>query len=141
LATYFKLLNNNSAKCVDMGGSSAGVSAQQWSCSGAGNQRFAAIALTNGYYNIRVKQGNYCLQAASAPNSSGQWLVTQQVCSSSATSQQAQITPLYQDYPYYMVTFRNTGRCMELSDSNNGTKALQKTCSFGSAPQVFYFVE
>lgn len=134
LATYFKLVNNTSSKCLDMGGSSTGVLAQQWTCGGAGNQRFAAISLGTGFYNIRVKQGNYCLEASSTSTA-----VTQQVCSSSSR-QQATITSIYEELPYYEVRFANN-RCLELPDSNNGTKARHSSCALGTGPQTFYLVE
>ncbi|MEO5768773.1 MAG: RICIN domain-containing protein [Polyangia bacterium] len=132
LATYFKLVNNNS-KCLDMGGSSAGVLAQQWSCGGGGNQRFTAISLGGGYYTIRVKQGNYCLQAE-ANNT-----VTQRACSS-YVDQVATITSVL-GLPYYEIKFFSTNKCLELPDSNNGTKARQSTCDTGTGRQMFSFVE
>jgi hypothetical protein len=136
LATFFKLVDWNTGKCLDVNGNSNGSVLQQWSCSGNANQRITPIDLGNGYYNLRVKQGTgNCLQAASAANSSGQWLVTQQPCGT-ATSQQVQIT----SSSYYEMHFRNTGRCLDLADSNNGTKALQKSCTDASSQQ-FYLVE
>lgn len=115
LATYFKLVNNNS-KCLDMGGSSAGLVAQQWSCGGGANQRFTAIAFAGGY-NIRVTKGNYCLQASRTGTT-----VTQQACSSSAFGQKVAITSVL-GLPYYEFKFIDTNKCLELPDSNNGTKA------------------
>lgn len=134
LATYFKLVSNGSSKCLDMGSNSTNVLAQQWACNGNVNQRFAAISLTSGNYNVRVKQGNYCLEATGTS-------VVQKACSSSATNQNAVITIVNDGLPSYLIKFVNANKCMELPDSNNGTKVRLSTCSSASARQKFHFVE
>jgi hypothetical protein len=138
LATYFKFLNWNSAKCLDVGGNAVGAQLQQWSCAGNANQRFTAIDQGNGYYTLRLKQGsNACLQAAS----SSPWAITQQTCNVAQTNQQVSITPLYEGYPYYKIKFRNTGRCLTLPNTSNGTKVTQNACSDADTGQNFYLVE
>lgn len=141
LATYFKVTNWNSGKCVDVNGGGAGAPLVQWPCHGNGNQRFAHLDLGTGYHQLRVKQGsNYCLQAEAGADSSGKWLVKQQTCST-ATSQQAKLTTFaYHGTQYHRIQFRNTGRCLELPNTNDLTRVEQKACG-DVFQQYFYLVE
>lgn len=63
---YYKVININSSKALDVGETSDGYVCQQWSYWGGENQQWALTDLNNGYYKITSRATGYALTVADA---------------------------------------------------------------------------
>ena len=64
--TYWRILSNNSGKCLDVAGASLadGANIQQYTCNGGGNQAWQITADSTGFVEIRSKLSNKCVDVA-----------------------------------------------------------------------------
>lgn len=131
----YSLRNVNSSKCVDVSSSSTspGVQLQQWSCSGADNQRFAFTYIGDGYYRIVNVNSGLALQVRSFGISTG-WAIEQ----AEAHGGDNQLFKLEAYGAGYRLKPKHSYLCVDVTGSSPSDGALlqQYSCN-GSNAQVF----
>ena len=96
LGQYFRLVNQNSGKCLDVEFASAadGASLQQWSCTGGDNQTFSRVAQPGGGYRLAAKHSAKCLDVAYSSTADGASIV-QAPCDYAQVSQRFKMARSY----------------------------------------------
>ncbi|MFD9188332.1 RICIN domain-containing protein [Streptomyces phaeochromogenes] len=122
-ATYNTLIARHSAKCADVTSQSlwAGAQIKQYTCNGGNNQKYWFKSLGSGYYQLNVRGSSLCVQENANT-------VTQENCSSSATSQQWSLTT---SGSYVTITSRASGECLDVNGASTADSAaiITYTCS------------
>ena len=135
----FRIVNKNSAKCVEAAGGATvnGTAVQQATCSGTSAQLWQLTSVGGGYYEV------------AAANNSGQgWDVTggtgalgdgakAQLWTYAATTNQ-QWQAVWEPGNYYHFIARNSDKCLDVpaSSLSDGVQLQQFTCN-GTAAQAF----
>jgi endoglucanase len=135
----YKVVNKNSAKCVDAAaaGTANGTLVQQYTCNGSNAQLWQFTATDSGYYKVLT-----------AANTAQGWDVTggttatadgvkiQLWANSGSTNEQWQ--PIAETGGYYHLVVRNSGKCLDVpSASTADAVQLQQWACNGSAAQSF----
>ncbi|MGX1911286.1 RICIN domain-containing protein [Streptomyces phaeochromogenes] len=122
-ATYNTLIARNSSKCADVTSQSlwAGAQIKQYTCNGGNNQKYWFKSLGSGYYQLNVRGSSLCVQENANT-------VTQENCSSSATSQQWSLTT---SGSYVTITSRASGECLDVNGASTADSAaiITYTCN------------
>jgi len=122
-ATYNTLIARHSAKCADVTSQSlwAGAQIKQYTCNGGNNQKYWFKSLGSGYYQLNVRGSSLCVQENANT-------VTQENCSSSATSQQWSLTT---SGSYVTITSRASGECLDVNGASTADSAaiITYTCN------------
>jgi hypothetical protein len=122
-ATYNTLIARHSAKCADVTSQSlwAGAQIKQYTCNGGNNQKYWFKSLGSGYYQLNVRGSSLCVQENAST-------VTQENCSSSATSQQWSLTT---SGSYVTITSRASGECLDVNGASTADSAaiITYTCN------------
>ncbi|MFF7762660.1 RICIN domain-containing protein [Streptomyces griseorubiginosus] len=128
-ATYNTLVARHSGKCADVADQSLwqGVAISQYTCNGGGNQKWWFKNLGTGYYQLVGRGSSLCLQE-NATN------VTQENCSSSATTQQWSVVT---SGSYVNIKARATGECLDVNGASTANSAaiITYTCNGGTNQQ------
>jgi Ricin-type beta-trefoil lectin domain len=137
----YKVINYNSAKCLDIAGVSMsdGADAHQWTCHGNPNQRweFTSDWWSDGYLLLVVQHSGKCLDV-SGPSTADGAQVHQWTCHS-GFNQQWSITggPLggtpVPGSGRYQLKNRYSGKCLEVAggSGSQGATIRQWTCNGG----------
>jgi hypothetical protein len=132
---YFKVLNRNSGKALEVGGSSTadGGAVQQWGYAGGNNQQWQLSDLGNGYYKITARHSGKALEIGSSSMVDG--AKAQQWSYAGGNNQQWQVSDL--GTGYYRITARHSGKALEIGGSStvDGTKAQQWSYAGGNNQQ------
>jgi hypothetical protein len=122
---YFKVLNRNSGKALEVGGSSTadGAAVQQWNYAGGNNQQWQMSDLGNGYYKITARHSGKALEIGGSSTVDG--AKAQQWNYAGGNNQQWQVADL--GAGYYRITARHSGKALEIGSSStaDGAKAQQ----------------
>ncbi|MDH6547894.1 RICIN domain-containing protein [Streptomyces sp. SAI-041] len=122
-ATYNTLVARNSGKCADVPDQSLwqGVAISQYTCNGGGNQKWWFKNLGTGYYQLVGRGSSLCLQENATD-------VTQENCSSSATTQQWSVVT---SGSYVNIKARTTGECLDVNGASTANSAaiITYTCN------------
>ncbi|MDQ3477386.1 MAG: RICIN domain-containing protein [Actinomycetota bacterium] len=96
LGQYFRLLNQNSGKCLDVEYASTadGAVVQQLTCTGADNQTFSRGAQPGGGYRLVAKHSGKCLDVGSGSTADGANVV-QATCDSTRVSERFKMARSY----------------------------------------------
>jgi ricin-type beta-trefoil lectin protein len=137
----YRIINYNSAKCMDVQGPSTanGATIHQWTCHGGTNQqwRFQQDWFTDGYFLMVAAHSNKCADVAGVSTSNGA-RVHQWACHNGA-NQQWSIGPGPSGFPTpgaqyrYQIRNRHSGKCLEVANGSTGQGAIirQWTCNGG----------
>jgi hypothetical protein len=128
-ATYNTLIARHSGKCADVTSQSLwqGAQIKQYDCNGGNNQKYWFRSVGSGSYQLMVRNSSLCVQENTAN-------VTQENCSSSATSQQWSLTTTGS---YVTIRSRATGECLDVSGASTANSAalITYTCNGGTNQQ------
>ncbi|MFF4360685.1 RICIN domain-containing protein [Streptomyces sp. NPDC001604] len=128
-ATYNTLIARHSGRCADVTNQSLwqGAQIKQYDCNGGTNQKYWFKSLGSGYYQLVVRNSSLCVQENAST-------VTQENCSSSATTQQWSLTT---SGSYVNVTSRASGECLDVSGASTANSAaiITYTCNGGTNQQ------
>ena len=129
--TGVTIVNQNSAKCMDVVGASTANGAEviQYTCGTGANQRWTVTDLGNGYVNIVSVNSGKCLEVNGASTANSATIV-QNTCGT-ATSQQWQRRAAGS---YVELVARHSGKCIDVpaASTANGTRLTQYTCNSGT---------
>lgn len=134
----YKIVNRNSGLVVDAQGQGTvnGTPIQQWSYSGANNQRWTVTNLGGGQYRIVGVQSNYSLDVTGQSTADGAKI--QLYNSTSGNNQKWTITPI--SGGYYTIKGVQSGKLMEVAGSGTTTGTLiQQWTSTGANNQQWAF--
>ncbi len=137
-ATYvLKLpkMSGDTGNCVDVDGNSSsnGANVHEWDCNSSDAQRFVAEDMGSGFYRLRHKNTDKCIQV-DCPEQSGACMaagrnITQWTCDGSSWKQWRFFS--YNGY-YQMQNRNNTGYCLDVQGGDthtaNGTNIALWTC-------------
>jgi hypothetical protein len=128
-ATYNTLIARHSGKCADVTSQSLwqGAQIKQYDCNGGNNQKYWFKSVGSGYYQLVVRNSSLCVQENAST-------VTQENCSSSATTQQWSLTT---SGSYVNITSRASGECLDVSGASTANSAaiITYTCNGGTNQQ------
>jgi hypothetical protein len=129
------LIARNSAKCLDVTGSSTanGVQIQQSTCLGSANQSFSFTPTDAGFYEIRSTNSGKCLDVA-GQSLSNNALIDQWDCWG-GDNQQFRLVPTTGGY--FQLVVRGSERCLNVVGSSGADGALlqQYACNSGTNEQ------
>jgi hypothetical protein len=105
----------------------AGAQIKQYDCNGGANQKFWFKSVGSGYYQLMIRNSSLCVQENAST-------VTQENCTSSATSQQWSLTTTGS---YVNVKSRASGECLDVNGASTagGAALLTYTCNGGTNQQ------
>ena len=136
----YKVINYNSAKCLDVSGPSTanGAKIYQWTCHGGTNQQWRMVPdwFSDGYFMIVAAHSNKCLDVAGVSTANGA-KVHQWACHNGANQQWSVAGP-GGGFPVpgnnrYQIRNRHSGKCLEVaaSSTSQGATVRQWTCNGG----------
>jgi hypothetical protein len=131
-SAWYEVINQNSGKCADAVNSSTANATvvQQYTCGGSLNQQWQFVSVGNGYYEVLGRNGATQRQAwdvtgGTSATSPGTPLQTWAYAG--ATNQQWQAVA--QTGGTYTLVARNSGLCLGVPNSSNGTQLQVLTCN------------
>jgi hypothetical protein len=131
-STYYTLVSKNSGKCLDVSAYSManGGNIQQWSCTGADNQRWRLVARSDGSYEVVGKQSGKCLDVTNFSLLDGA-NVQQWACGSSKNQRWKLVST---GDGYNELVSQNSGKCLDVKglSTANGANVQQWTCQGGN---------
>lgn len=123
--TFYKVINRNSDKALDVNGGSTdnGASVIQWDYSNGNNQQWMFNTLDDNYFSIINKNSNKALQPKDASANAGTAIV--QWDDSGNNAQQWQIIDI--GFGYYKILNKNSGQALDVNggSTNNGGDIIQ----------------
>jgi len=123
--TFFKILNRNSGKSIDVNGGSTnnGGNIIQWDYSGGNNQQWAFNAQGNGYFSIVNKNSGKSLDVNGGSTNGGAGII--QWDYSGGDNQQWQVTNI--GFGYYKIINKNSGQSIDVNggSTSNGGDIIQ----------------
>lgn len=132
---YYKVINKNSSKSLDVNNSSVdnGGTILQWEYWGGTNQQWQFNALGNGYVSIINKNSSKALDVDSASSNAGKAII--QWTYSDSTNQQWRIIDI--GFGYYKIINRKSGLSLDINgqSTENGGKAIQWYWNSGTNQQ------
>jgi hypothetical protein len=142
-SAYFKIMNYDTGKCIDVQYSSTsnGATIYQWTCHGHPNQQWQTVPdwLTDGYSLIVARHSGKCMDVAGASTSNGA-KVHQWTCHNGANQQwDVHFPSVGSPVPpnrRYIIRNRHSGKCLEPAYSGKGAPLRQWTCN-GSLKQLW----
>ncbi|MEV4859514.1 RICIN domain-containing protein [Streptomyces ossamyceticus] len=124
-STFYKVLNKNSGKVIDVSGGSttAGANVIQWNDTAAQNQRWQWVAVGDGNYEIVNENSGQLLDVTGGSTSDGATIIQQP--DNNAASQRW--TPIADGNGYYKIKNVKSGKLLSVSNSTAGTQLVQTT--------------
>lgn len=115
--TYYRIINRNSGKCLDVVGSGTGdgVNVDQWTSNNGQNQQWSFVAQAGGYYEIIARKSGKALEVSG--NSTADGGNVQQSTWVGGNNQQWTLVDL--GTGYYRIVNRNSGKALDVV--GNGT--------------------
>jgi O-glycosyl hydrolase len=109
---YYKLLNRNSDKVLDVVSSSTadGGSVDQWTDNGGANQQWSLVAISGGYYKLVNRNSGKVLEVSAFSTANGGTI--DQWTDNGGTNQQWSLVAVGS---YYKLVNRNSGKVLEVS--------------------------
>lgn len=136
-ATWYSVVNKNSAKCVDVrgAGSANGTPVQQYACNTSGAQQFQLQPTTNGY--VRIASRLDSTKVADVTDRSIADNAKLQLWSYAGGANQ-QWLPVAESGGYYHFVNRNSGKCLDTPGASTADSVQlgEYTCN-GTAAQSF----
>jgi hypothetical protein len=133
--SYYKLLNRNSSKALDVNGGSVsnGGNIIQWDYSGGTNQRWAITSTGDGYFSIINQNSNKALDVDGSSVVAGKGII--QWDYSGNSSQQWRIYNI--GFGYYKLINKNSMQSLDVNGGslNNGSPVIQWYWNYGSNQQ------
>jgi hypothetical protein len=133
--SYFKLINKNSSKSLDVNNSSKddGGSIIQWEYLGGINQQWQFNALGNGYFSIINKNSGKALDVTGASTEAGKNIVQWTVVDS--TNQKWQVLDI--GFGYYKIINKKSGLSLDVNgmSQDNGGNVIQWNWNGGANQQ------
>ncbi|MDN0196228.1 RICIN domain-containing protein [Streptomyces sp. S.PNR 29] len=122
---FYKVLNKNSGKAIDVSGgsTSAGANVIQWNDTGAQNQRWRWVAVGDGSYEIVNQNSGLLLDVTDGSGADGATIV--QRADDNGASQHW--TLVADGNGYYKIKNVNSGKLLTVSNSTAGTQLVQTT--------------
>jgi hypothetical protein len=124
-STFYKVLNKNSGKVIDVSGASttAGANVIQWNDTAAQNQRWQWVAVGDGSYEIVNENSGQLLDVTGGSASDSATIIQQP--DNNAASQHW--TPIADGNGYYKIKNMKSGKLLSVSNSTAGTQLVQTT--------------
>lgn len=133
--TYYKMINRNSGKSVDVNGGSTnnGGNIIQWDYSGGNNQQWNCTALGSGYFSIKNRNSGKALDVNGGSTNAGTGII--QWDYSGGNNQQWQITDI--GFGYYKIINKNSNQSLDVNAGAtwNGGNIIQWYWNNGSNQQ------
>ncbi len=138
--TYYKLVNRNSGKVLDVTGASTanGANIIQWTDSGTANEQWSIVSVGNGYSKLISRSSGKALDVTGASTANGAQVI--QWADSGTTNQQWNIVSVGNGYS--KLVSRNSGKVLDVTGAStaNGANVIQWTDS-GTANQQWSLVQ
>ncbi|WP_207421581.1 RICIN domain-containing protein [Desertivirga brevis] len=132
---YYRLVNRNSGKVLDISGSATtnGASAIQWAWGGGNNQQWQLISTGGGYFRIINRNSGQALDVNQSSTSDGAGII--QWPWNGGYNQQWQIVDI--GGGFYQIVNRATRKALDISGSatTDGASAIQWTWGAGNNQQ------
>lgn len=133
--TYYRIVNRNSAKVLDVNGASTtdGTAIIQWTWSGANNQQWRLVDVGNGYHQILNRNSGDALDVNQSSTVDGTAII--QWPWNGGNNQQWQI--IDNGGGYYRIINRNSGDALDVNQGStaNGASIIQWPWSGGNNQQ------
>jgi endoglucanase len=138
--TWYKVVNKNSNKCVDLAnnGTANGTAVQQWTCGTGNNQQFELNTVSSPYYKV-INRAATTQAWDVTSNGTNDGALIQTWAYGGGTNQQWQAVA--ETGGYYHFVNRNSGKCLDVTNVStaDGTRLQQWACT-GGAAQSFSLV-
>ncbi|MDG5806578.1 RICIN domain-containing protein [Streptomyces ossamyceticus] len=124
-STFYKVLNKNGGKAIDVSGgsTSAGANVIQWNDTGAPNQFWRWVAVGDGSYEIVNQKSGLLLGVTSGSGADGATIVQQ--ADDNGASQRW--TLIANGSGYYKIKNVNSGKLLSVPNATAGTQLVQTT--------------
>ncbi|MCG8400735.1 MAG: RICIN domain-containing protein [Firmicutes bacterium] len=122
---YFKIINKNSGKVIDVDQFSTldGARVIQWDYAGTDNQYWKIDPLGDGYYTMTARHSNKVLDISNASSLNGAEAVQWKYLGKE--NQQWDIKPLEDDSGYYQIIVRHSGKVLDVGSALSGDNIMQ----------------
>jgi hypothetical protein len=125
---YYKIINKNSGKCLDVSGSSTadGANVQQWEYVGGDHQKWKLEAVGDGYHKICAKHSGKCLSIEDGGTYDGANVV-QKPYYGYDTDQNWRLEHVSDSGGNYKIINNRSSKCLNVSDNStaNGANVWQ----------------
>ena len=133
--TFYKIVNRNSSKAIDVNGGATqnGASIIQWDYAGGHNQQWQFTKLDSGYFTVINRNSGKLLDVDNAAVNAGAGIIQWE--DSGASNQQWQITDI--GFGYYQIINRKSQKALDVNGANtsNGGDIIQWHWNSGSNQQ------
>jgi alpha-L-fucosidase len=134
-AGYYRIINRNSGKCIDVTGSSTADGAQivQWTYNGGNNQQWQIIDVGGGYFRITNRNSGKSLDVNAQSTEDGAQLI--QWPYGGGNNQQWQLVDV--GGGYYEIVCKNSSKCADVTGAStaDGAQIIQWTYAGGNNQQ------
>jgi hypothetical protein len=136
-STWYRVINKNSNKCVDVDNNQTanGTKMQQWTCNTSGAQMFKFIATDSGYYKVSYFNLNSSgWEVSGGPSATGD-AVAVKLWDNSGNGTNQQWKPVCETGGYYNFRARHSDKCLDIAGAGAGDGVItqQYTCNTTAA--------